>query len=294
MFESERTIPTKSGREIRIIEMGQPDGVPVLVHNGTPGSKLLYHPWVEDALARGIRLIGYARAGSGGSTSHPGRAVASVADDVAAIAQALGINRLLVWGISGGGPHALACADLLPDLVAAAAVLASVAPYPAAGLDWFAGMGEDNVEEFNAAIDGRGTLEPMIEAMTSGLLEADPESMAQAFHTLVSPVDAAVLSSDFAAYLLDSIRDGVTETRDGWVDDDLAFTKPWGFELDHIQVPVLLWHGKHDRFVPFAHGEWLAGHISNVDARLSDDDGHLTLALRRVPEVHSWLLAHMA
>ncbi|MBI4661871.1 MAG: alpha/beta hydrolase [Verrucomicrobia bacterium] len=113
------------------------------MHRGTPQSRLLYDLWVEDAQSRGIRLIGYERPGYGGSTAHPGRTVDSAANDVAAIAKELDLNRLLVWGVSGGGPHALACAALLPGLVVAAAVLASPALYPAEGLDYFAGMGGD-------------------------------------------------------------------------------------------------------------------------------------------------------
>jgi len=109
----------------------------------------------------------------------------------------------------------------------------------------------------------------------------------------VSPVDAAVLTDDFAAFLLDNMREGIAARRDGWVDDDVAFTRPWGFEPSRIRVPVLLMHGEHDRFVPFSHGKWLAGRIDRVDARLSADDGHLTLTAQRIPEVHAWLLSRM-
>ena len=238
MFKSERTISTRSGREIRIIEAGQPDGVPVLVHSGTPGSRLLYHLWVEDALSHGIRLIGYDRPGYGGSSAVPGRAVASAADDVAAIAKALGLERMAVWGWSGGGPHALACAALLPDLVVAAASLASPAPHPADGLDWFAGMGEGNVVEFSAALEGRDALEQFVEADAPGLLATDPKSLVQALRSLLSPVDVAVVTGDFAANMLNSMREGINERRDGWVDDDIAFTTPWGFELGQIRIPV--------------------------------------------------------
>ena len=293
MNDNSRTVSTESGRELRIIEAGQPDGVPVLVHSGTPGSRLLYHLWVEDAQPRGIRLISYDRPGYGGSTPHPGRTVASAAEDVATIAKELGLDRLSVWGLSGGGPHTLACAALLPDLVVAAAALASPAPYPAEGLDWFAGMGEDNVVEFNAALEGRDALEPMVESISPGLLAADPASLVQALRSLLSPVDVAVLSEDIATYLLNNMREGIKEKRDGWVDDDIAFTTPWGFELGQIRTPVMLMHGEQDRFVPFSHGEWLASKIVNVDARLLADDGHLTLALRRIPEVHAWLLGEM-
>ena len=124
-----RLIPTENGRRIRVFEAGQPDGAPVLVHRGTPSSGLFYDPWVKDAASRGIRLICYERPGYGESTAYRGRTVANAAVDVAAIAKELGLHRLLIWGISGGGPHALACATLLPDLVVAAAVLASITPW---------------------------------------------------------------------------------------------------------------------------------------------------------------------
>jgi len=290
MNKNRRIISTENGRKICIFEAGHEDGYPVLVHTGTPGSRLLNPLWIEDAHTRGIRLISYDRPGYGGSTPHLGRTVASAADDVATIAKALNLERLLVWGLSGGGPHALACAALHPDLVVAAASLASPAPYPSDGLDWFAGMGENNILEFSAALKGRETLEHFVETDAPSLLTADPESLVHALRSLLSSVDVEVLTAEFAANLVNSIREGIRESREGWVDDDIAFTTPWGFELTQIRIPVMLMHGEQDRFVPFSHGQWLSRHIPDVDARLSGDDGHITLAVRRVPEVHTWLL----
>ena len=111
-----------------------------------------------------------------------------------------------------------------------------------------------------------------------------------ALETLLSPVDRAVLTGYFASYVVESTRVGIGERRDGWIDDDLAFAKPWGFDVAEIGVPVEVWQGRQDRFVPYAHGEWLAARIPGVDARLSDEDGHLSLSERRMPEVHAWLL----
>ena len=144
----ERVIRSADGRALAVTESGDLDGYPVLVHMGTPNSRRLYGRNVSEAADRGLRLISYDRPGYGGSAAQPGRSVADCAADVRAICAALGIERLAMWGISGGGPHVLACAALLPDLAVAVASLASLAPYGVAGLDWFDGMGQDNVDDF--------------------------------------------------------------------------------------------------------------------------------------------------
>lgn len=284
-------IAVENGRKIRINEAGRPNGVPVLILRGSPQSQLLYDGWVEDARARGIRLICYERPGYGKSTAQPGRTVANAAKDVAAIARELGVTRLLIWGISGGGPHALACAALLPDLVVAAAVLASPAPYPAEGLDYFAGMGETNAADSRAALQGRAALAQSVETHISGLLHATSKTIEDGFRTLLCPTDAAVLTTNFADFVLRSVREGIGESRDGLIDDEMAFMLPWGFELSRIRIPVLLMHGGQDRMVPISHAKWLAGKIPTVETRLLMEDGHLTLSLRRIPEVHAWLLS---
>jgi pimeloyl-ACP methyl ester carboxylesterase len=279
------------GRALTVIEDGDPDGAPVLHHHGTPGSGLLYPKWSADAAEHEIRLIGYDRAGYGGSDRNPGRAVADVAADVAAISDALEIDRFATWGASGGGPHALACAALLGDRVVAAATIAGAAPSDAADLDFMAGMGEDNVEEFEAAFAGEDSLRPLLEAMAAGMLGATAEQLVDELRTLLSPPDVAVVTGDLADFLLASIRAGVGDGVDGWIDDDLAFVKPWGFDPAAISVPLQVWQGVQDLMVPAAHGEWLASHLPGVDARISPEDGHLTLTELHLGEVHSWLAA---
>ena len=286
----EHTISTEGGRRVCVCEAGQPDGVPVLVLRGTPHSRLVYDGWVEDARTRGIRLICYERPGYGRSTRQPGRTVASAANDVAAIAKGLALKRLLVWGVSGGGPAALACAARLPGLVEAAAALGSIAPYPAEGLDYCAGMGADNVADFKAALEGGETHRRAAEASAAKLLRADPETLVQALRSLLCPADAAVLTTDFAEFVLRSVREGIGQSRDGMIEDDMAHITPWGFELSDIRIPVLLVHGEQDQFVPVSHSRWLAAKIPSAETRFLAEDGHLTLSLRRIPEVHAWLL----
>jgi pimeloyl-ACP methyl ester carboxylesterase len=288
----EHAVEGPGGRTLRVLEDGDPSGVPLIAHHGTPGSRLLYRRWVDDASDRGIRLIAYDRPGYGGSDRDAGRSVADVAADVTAIADALGLDRILTQGRSGGGPHALACAALLGDRVAAAATLASVAPYDADGLDFLAGMGEDNVEELGAAVEGAGALAPWLETVAPHLLEADPDELAEGLKSLLSPPDVAVINDGLAAELIAVTGAGIRATRDGWLDDDLAFVKPWGFEVGSISVPLQLWQGRQDLMVPAAHAEWLAEHIPGVDVRFSDDDGHLSLEHVRIGDVHAWLLEH--
>jgi pimeloyl-ACP methyl ester carboxylesterase len=284
----QRTVQTSDGRTLAVEDSGDPAGRPVLVHNGTPNSRHLYGPNARDAAERGLRLIGYDRPGYGGSTPQPGRTVADCAADVRAICAALGIDRLATWGVSGGGPHVLACAALLPDLVTAAASLASPAPFGADGLDYFAGMGQDNVDDTRLFLADEAAARAKTDKDREELLAASPDDLAAGMASLISPTDAAVLNGELAEYLASSMQDGMAPGSQGWWDDN-CMVRPWGFDLADIAVPVLLLHGRQDMFVPFGHGEWLAAHIPGVEARLLDHDGHLTLVENHLPEVHAWL-----
>ena len=285
-----RSVMTSDGRTLTVREGGDPEGLAVLAISGTPGSSTIYEPHARDAAERGIRLFSYDRPGYGNSTRQKDRTVADCAADIAAVCDALGVQRFCVWGISGGGPHALAAAAQLPDRVIAAAALASVAPYDAEGLDFLEGMGEQNVEEFGVIFEGEDAHRASMEKQRHELLSATPEQLVALWQTLLGPSDREVATGALAAFLLDHIRAGIGSSGDGWIDDDRAFVTPWGFDLDSILVPVQLWQGEQDQFVPYGHGVWLAEHIPGVDAHLTAEDGHLTLAERRIPEVHGWLL----
>ncbi|HEY7967571.1 MAG TPA: alpha/beta hydrolase [Solirubrobacteraceae bacterium] len=293
MTVRDRTLSAFDGRTLCVQEGGRLDGRPVLVHGGTPNSRLLFPPDAELAERQGIRLISYDRPGYGGSSPQPGRTVADCAQDVRAIAQELGIERLAVWGISGGGPHALACAALLGDLVPAVAALASPAPFAAEGLDYFADMGELNVEDTKLLLEDRDAARRKCESDRLEMLAANADELLEILTTLLSPVDAAALTPAMVEHFILSAHDAMTETSEGWWEDGVSGVGDWGFDVGAIETPVLLRHGRQDRFVPFGHGEWLAGHIPGVEAILTEDDGHLTLTTRHLESVHAWLLERL-
>jgi pimeloyl-ACP methyl ester carboxylesterase len=286
-----RIISAGGGRELCVELAGDPGGKPVLVCAGEPMSRRLYGGWVADAQEKGIRLIGYDRPGYGGSTARPGRAVASGAADARAIAGALGHDRLGIWGISGGGPYALACAALLPGVAVAVAVVASIAPYGIEGFDYFAGMGQANAEGTKSFFSDPDASRRELAADREQILAATPEQFAEAFESLLSPADAGVLTGDLARWLAETQQVALAPGDQGWWDDGAASLASWGFDLGDIRVPVKIWHGHQDWFVPVQHGQWLAASVPGAEADISDHDGHLTM-IGRIGEIHDWLLQH--
>jgi pimeloyl-ACP methyl ester carboxylesterase len=289
----ERTVQTPDGRTLAVEEAGDPRGKAVLVHMGSPNSRHLYGPNASDAAAKGLRLICYDRPGYGGSTPHPGRTHADCAADVRAICEALGIDQVAVWGISGGGAHALASAALLPGLVVAAASLAGLAPYGADGLDWFDGMGKDNVDDFQLLMTDQAAFRAKLDKDREGFLAVTADGLTTALASLLTPVDAAALTGEIAEYLAFTGHEGLAPGAEGWCEDAQAQADPWGFDVADISVPVMVMHGRQDKFVPVGHGEWLAAHVPGADARILDNDGHVTLLQNRIPEVHAWLSEYL-
>jgi pimeloyl-ACP methyl ester carboxylesterase len=285
-----RAVETGDGRTLLVHEDGDPAGAIVVYQHGTPSDGRLYRPWIEDARRRGIRCVGYDRPGYGGSTRHPGRTVVDAVRDVQAVVEALGGGPFATWGISGGAPHALACAAALPGEVVAAASLAAPAPYGVEGLDWLAGMGEGNVAEFGASLRGEAALRPLLEELRSGALAASPENLREEMASVLSPLDFAAFSDELGEFLHSSLHSAIEGGVDGWLDDDLAFVRDWGFELGPLPTPTLLLQGEQDLMVPPAHFRWLAEHVPVEEARFAPDQGHLTLFEHAVPAVHEWLL----
>lgn len=270
---------------------GPADGAALIYHHGTPGAGLLFEGIVDAGAERGVRIVSYARPGYGESARHEGRRIADCAADVAAVADGLGIERFYTAGASGGGPHALATAAVLGERVIAVASIAGVTPWNAVGFDFLAGMGPENLAEFGAAAAGQAQLRPWLEQAAAGLASVTPDQIAAELGGLLSEVDRAVMTGAFAAYLASECQVALRHGVDGWLDDDLAFVGEWGFEVGSISVPASVWQGDQDRFVPFSHGQWLAGHIPNAKPKLLAGEGHLSIVVGRWGEIVDDLIA---
>jgi pimeloyl-ACP methyl ester carboxylesterase len=152
-------------------------------------------------------------------------------------------------------------------------------------------MGPENLEEFEASMKGEDALVPYLEKEASALGNVQPADVAASLGGLVSDVDKAALTGGYATFMAQSFRRAVSSGIAGWRDDDIAFVRPWGFDLPSIQTPVAIWQGGQDRMVPMAHGAWLAAHIPGAEAHLLPEEGHLSLALNKIGDVLDGLLA---
>jgi pimeloyl-ACP methyl ester carboxylesterase len=266
------------GRRLAIRVSGPASGLPLVFHHGTPGAVTPFRALERAAHARGLRLVTTSRPGYGDSSRQPVRSVVDAATDTAAVLAAIGAERCLIAGWSGGGPHALACGARL-GAAAAVLVIAGVAPYGAEGLDWMSGMGEENVAEFSAAIQGEDVLRSYLRSPGEHLRDITAADIVSSLQTLLPDVDRAQVTGEFGEDMAASFREAVRAGVDGWLDDDLAFARPWGFSLDEISVPTMIWQGTADLMVPFSHGQWLASRLPAARAHLEEGEGHLSIGL---------------
>ncbi|MFE2167318.1 alpha/beta fold hydrolase [Streptomyces sp. NPDC059447] len=277
------------GRALTVERWGDPDGKPVFLLHGMPGSRLGPAPRGMVLYQRRMQLIAYDRPGYGGSDRHPGRTVADVARDVAAIADAMGFDTFAVAGRSGGGPGALACAALLPDRVTRTAALVPMAPRDAEDLDWFAGMAASNVKEYTTASSDPEELAARLIPRAAGIAR-DPGRLLDELRRELTASDRMIVSdAGLRSMLLRNYREGVRTSAWGWIDDMLAFSSPWGFDPADIRCPVLIWHGELDVFSPVGHARWLARRIPGATTTFDPAAAHFA-ALRALPDVLTWLL----
>ncbi|MBO3752244.1 alpha/beta hydrolase [Streptosporangiaceae bacterium NEAU-GS5] len=280
-------VRSRDGRTLAVEERGAPDGRPIFLLHGTPGSRLGPSPRAAVLWRLSVRLITYDRPGYGYSDRLFGRRVADAVNDISDVADALGISNFAVVGRSGGAPHALACGALLPDRTTRVAALVPLAPPGAEGLDWFEGMTSSNVTEFKAATRGHGAaLELLAPAVAE--IQADPMRMIPAIDDLPEVDQHVVSNYGIRRMLVRNVAEALRSSPDGWVDDNLAFRSPWGFEPETISVPTLLWHGEEDVFSPLDHARWLSERIPDANLVVEAGVGHFG-SLEVLPSVLTWL-----
>jgi pimeloyl-ACP methyl ester carboxylesterase len=273
---TETDLELDDGRTLHVYDTGPADAaLAVFWHHGTPNTGAPPEPLFPAAAQRGFRWVSCDRPAYGGSTPQPGRDIAAGAGDIAAAADALGIKTFAVMGSSGGGPHALACAALLPDRVHAVVSQSAPAPFSADGLDWFAGMAAGGEAELRAAVAGR---EALAARLAAG--EFDPDAF--------TPEDLAALAGSWS-WLGHIAGQALEAGLDGMIDDDLALVAPWGFDPAQIRQPVLLLHGRRDRMVPSSHGTWLARRCPNAELWLRPADGHVSILASSAGQALDWL-----
>jgi pimeloyl-ACP methyl ester carboxylesterase len=280
------------GRTLTFAEWGDPTGFPVLSLHGTPGSRFSRHYDESQYSAVGARVITYDRPGYGGSHRHSGRRVVDCVDDVAALANALEIERFAVIGGSGGGPHALAVAARLPRRVTKATCAVGIIPYDTPGVDWFEGMDTHNVQEIGWAIEGEQVLVVELEREAAEMLQriADDPAKIIGDEWDLSDADRVELArTERHDVIRESIGEALRNGVWGWVDDDLCFVQPWGFDVAEIGVPIRIVYGATDVLVPKPHGEWLARNIPGAEVVIEEEHGHIPDP-DLVSERYGWLV----
>jgi pimeloyl-ACP methyl ester carboxylesterase len=299
-----QVIRVSGERGVAVDCWGDPNGFPVFLLHGTPGSRRGPVPRASVLYRLGVQLICYDRPGYGDSERDKGRDVANAGGDVLAIADALGLGEFGVVGRSGGGPHALACAALIgEERLRSVAVLVGLAPSDAEDLDWFDGMSDSNVDEYGKASCDPHDAEAAIlaEEVLTADLSKRAEEIWRAPETLLAAIKAELVGpderivADVAIYrqLMRTYQEAVKQGANGWIDDVLAFRRPWGFALKDIKVPVLLWHGEEDVFSPAEHSRWLAKRIPTARIEVEPGAAHFD-AVQILPRLLARLTAEAA
>jgi len=285
-----QTVATADRRTLAIAEWGDPDGFPVFLLHGTPGSRLDGQANAGLYSEVGARVIAYDRPGYGGSDRSRGRRVVDSVADVSGIADSLGIERFAVSGGSWGGPHSLAVAARLPDRVTRAASVAGVAPFDIPDFDWFAGMDAVNIEEIGWALEGEDVLARELERMTAAWLERLAKDPSEPGAVEFSEADRAVMARPerneaMRRMLNEAFRQGVG----GYVDDIFCLIQPWGFDVTEIRVATRIDFGLTDVLVPPQHGEWLAHNVPVAEVVINEQGGHFS-APNVITERLGWLV----
>ena len=288
-----RSVRLPDGRHLAYAEYGAADGVPVLYFHGFPSSRREAGLIHADALAAGARIIAPDRPGYGASDDAPSRRLADWAEDCAALAAALGLERFAVLGVSGGGPYALACARFLPErLPGALAGCTLVCPLGAIYLD-------DQLEQMNPAARASlmvGRQPAWLTSLvyggpTTALLAHWPDLVERFRHIGAPPADHAVLAAgDTAAILNRTIADAMQHGAPGARRDLMLYTHDWGIDFAQIRAPIRIWHGTSDGTVPISHARWLAAKLPAAELTELPGEGHYSVPIGYARQILAELL----
>lgn len=276
-------IKKSNNKIIEILDNKVQSDKAIIFHHGTPGDASLWQPWLDTAATFGMRAISYSRAGYGRSDRNLGRTVFSNNTDISEILDSLKISCFISIGWSGGGPHALATTCDYRNF--GAICFAGIGEYGAADLNFLEGMGQENHDEFGAALLGEKSITDWLREFASNLQSVTGAEVLEAFGSLIGKADRAVLQDGYADEVAKVMRKGLALGFTGWIDDDLAFVKEWGFKLSEVSKPVFLWQGDDDFMVPHAHSRWLEKHIPTAVLRFIPGQGHISIGIKYRDEI---------
>jgi len=272
-----------NSRKIEVLDNYVDSTDAIIFHHGTPGDVTTWSTWVDLCKSKKIRAISYSRAGYGFSERNKNRVVSDINNDISQILKAKGIKKFVSIGWSGGGPHSLANTEMAENC--AAISLAGVGAFGQSDLDFLAGMGQENHDEFGAALAGFDQIEEWMAINGPAMQTVTGDQVRESLGGLIGAADKAVIEGAYADAMAANFRRALANGFTGWIDDDMAFIEKWGFELENINKPVFLWQGDQDLMVPHAHGEWLAKHISTAKLTFVPGHGHLSLLVEYRNEI---------
>jgi pimeloyl-ACP methyl ester carboxylesterase len=245
----------------------------ILFHHGTPGDCTAWQKWFKDI--PGVLAIAASRPGYGLSDRNKGRTVASDLSDQNQLLDHFNIEKFVSVGWSGGGPHALGMSRNLK--CQGVITLAGVGEWGNSDLNFLEGMGPENHEEFGAALNGENAIKKWMQENTAAFKNVTGADLITSFGGLIGEADKKALTPTVAEEEAASYRRALSVSYNGWLDDDLAFVQPFGFNLNEINKPVLVWQGDDDFMVPRAHSQWLASKIPTAKLNFVPGHGHISL-----------------
>lgn len=259
-----RLLPLGDGRDLEYAINPVASDTAVVLHQGTLADLCEWGSWLEEFARRGVRAVAFNRSGYGRSSPKEDRVALDVGRDVGELADHLGLNAFVSVGWSGGGSHALATS--IDPRCAGVVTLAGIAPFAQDDLDFFAGLKDDDVAEYRAALRDITELLVMMEDPEHGNQWCEPDRLAMASSAMTELNAAFARTSSFGLRCL--------------IDDYHSYLSPWGFDVDAVRVPVVIFQGDLDENVPLGHARWLARHLPRSGLLVYPGEGHLSLVFR--------------